>query len=315
MNGWATDIALWEESGILGAQTGTAYRPPGIVQINVQPRVIQRWTTIDPLRALKSEAALQQAWTITLSRQFDRSVFCNFWLSAITDNDPTIQNIVAGPLLIQTMYRYLIDNVAPRTFAMEFITEDGNQRRYSGMAVQKIEYNLASGRIIQEEVTLTALRSEAFTGAVRTKTTEAHTVFTGLNAYFNLRVGNTWATPHSLDRQTTFSSQLIFQRDLEPTQFNHEGKATRFTVSGGWEFLGKVVTRSPTLWATFHNTTACVAQWNFGTATNYVDFQANVNARLSGHTVLVNGQIDTNIDFQAYRYGRSLFNLIKRSQT
>lgn len=315
MNGWATTAAIWEESGILGAQTGTAYRPTGIVQINIQPRVVQRWTTIDPLRALKSEAALQQSWTITLSRQFDKGNFSNFWLSAITDNDPTIQNFVAGPLVIQTMYRYLIDNVAPRTFGLEFVMEDGNQRRYSGCAVERIEYTLASGRVIQEEVTLSALRSDTFTGAVRTATTETHVVHTGLMAYFNLRVGNTWGSPHSLDRQTTFSSQLIFQRALEPAQFNHEGKATRFSIMGGWEFLGKVVTRSPTLWATMHNTTACVAQWNFGSATNYVDFQANVNARLSGHTVLVNGQIDTGIDFQAYRYGRSLFNLIKRSQT
>lgn len=301
MNGWATDIVVWEESGILGAQTGTAYSPPGIVQINIQPRVIQRWTTIDPLRALKSEAALQTAWSITLSRQFDKSAFSDFWLSSITDASPT----TAG----DSVYRQLIDNPTPRTFGLEFVMEDGSQRRYTGCAVEKIEYNLASGRIVQEEVTLTVLLSAAFTGDVRTHTSEAHTVHTGLNAFFNLRTGTAWGMDHATDRQTTFSSQLIFQREMEPTQFNHVGNPTRFSVSTGWEFLGRVVTRSPALWSALHNTTPCVAEWNFGNAANFVNFQAHVNARLSGQTVLVDGQIDSNIDFQAYRFGRSLFDL------
>ena len=315
MNGWATDIAVWQESSLLGAQTGTAYRPSGVTQITSSPDVLNRWTTIDPLRAQKSEAALQQSYQVVITREFNKGQFCNFWLAAISDNNPRIVSFVISGTAYEQRYYKLIDNPAPPSFAMEFIMEDGSQRRYSGMAVTKIEYTLASGRVTSEEVTLVAMRSDVFTGAVRTKTTETHVVHTGLMAYFNLRVGNVWATPHSLDKQITFSSQLIFQRDIKATQFNASGLATRFAVQGSWEFLGKIVVRAPTLWAQLHNLTACVAQWNFGTSTNYLDFQANINAKLSGQTILSDGQIDMNIDFQAFRYGRSLFDLTKISQS
>lgn len=315
MNGWATDIAVWQESSLLGAQTGTAYRPTGIVEISSSPDVVNRWTTIDPLRAQKTEATLQQAYTVRMTRQFDKSTFSNFWLASISDNNPTITSFVVMGTAYETRLYNLIDNPAPLSFGMEFILEDGSHRRYSGMVVTKIEYTLASGRVTMEEVTLSALRSDTFTGSVRSKQTDPHVMHSGLMAYFNLRVGNTWATPHSLDKQITFSSQLIFQRDLRPTQFNASGLATRYTVNGGWELVGKVVVRAPALWSQFHNLTACVAQWNFGTPTNYVDFQANVNAKLSGQTILSDGQIDMNIDFQAFRYGRSLFQIQKGSQS
>lgn len=315
MNGWATDIAVWQESSLLGAQTGTAYRPSGIVEITSSPDVLNRWTTIDPLRAQKSEATLHQAYTVTMRREFDKGLFCNFWLASISDNNPRIVSFVIGGTAYETRYYQLIDNPAPPSYAMEFILEDGSQRRYSGMVVTKIEYTLASGRVTTEEVTLSALRSDPFTGSVRTKTTETHVVHTGLMAYFNLRIGDTWGTPHSLDKRTTFSSQLIFQRQLRPTQFNASGLATRYAVQGGWEFLGKVVVRAPTIWAQLHNLTRCLGQWNFGTVTNYLDFQANINAKLSGQTILSDGQIDLNIDFQAFRYGRSLFDITKGSQS
>lgn len=315
MNGWSTELAIWEEDSILGAQTGSAYSPPGITQIDVQPISVESWETIDPLRGRKTEETLRRAWRIRLIRQWDKNVFSDFWLTAMTDTNPTITSFVVGSTVIGQAVRNLIDNPTMRTFGMEFILEDGNQRRYSGMAVERVEYTLQSGRVIMEEVTLIALASEEFAGAVRAYTAQAHVIHSGINAYFNLRRGDTWGSPHSLDRQTTFSSQLIFQREFSPAQFNASGRATKFAVRGGWEFLGRVVTRSPTLWADFHDTTRCVAQWNFGTSTNYLDIQANVNARLSSHPILVNGQIDTNIDFQAFRYGRSLFQLIKRSQS
>lgn len=315
MNGWSTELAIWEEVSPLGAQTGTAYRPPGIVQVNIQPRVVQRWQVIDPLRAIKTDDTLQRAWSVTISRQFDRSLFSSFWLNSITDTTPTIVAYTIGIVDYETQYRNLIDNPVPRTFGMEFITEDGNQRRVSGMAVQKIEYTIQSGRIVSEEVTLAAIKSEEFSGAVRSYVVESHVVHSALLATFNLQVGTVWSGSHSAYRQTTFSSQLIFQRDLEPSQFDSTGTATRFAVNGGWEFLGRIICRSPALWQQLHNATACLVQWTIGTNANYVDFQANAKVRLSSHAVLVNGQIDTNLDFQAYRFGRSLINLIKRSQT
>ncbi len=142
MNGYATQLAFWKEETPNGEQTGDAYRPPGIVDLAYRPVMAGTFDTVDIFRAASDSQVLRQSWQISMRREPKVSGFENFWLEAITDG--IMETATVGDYTVETWGR--IDNPAMPTFGLEFILEDGNQRRYTGCAVARIEWPTRGGR-------------------------------------------------------------------------------------------------------------------------------------------------------------------------
>ena len=297
MNGWATSLAFWQENGLLGAQTGTAYRPPGVVDVAFRPMAVGSYEVKDILRATSQDIVLQQAFQITMRREPKVSGFESFWIDSVTDG----VGITSTPPGYMVTTKQRVDNVAVPTFGIEFILEDGNQRRFTGCAVTRLEWTLEAGRIIAEEVEFIALRSVEFAGALRAATVLALPTLSSLDCSHYFKPGTAWTggNPDN-DKVRTISAQLIFEREISACQFNADGLATRLAVSSGWDFLGKTRVQVPTYWQSLHNTTQSVARFRVGKG-SFHQITANVEAKLSGHSVLAVGQIDHLIDFRAIR--------------
>lgn len=307
MNGYPTQFSLWQESAPLGAQTGDAWRPPGITEVSFTPDVATQWQTADVLRGAQADKGLHQAWGVTISREVKHSAYDGLWLNAISDGVVTS----AGG----TDTRDIIDNVTPPTFGCEFILEDGNQRRFLGMALAHLEWTIESGRIVREEASFAVLQDAAFVGSLRTTERALAASIGGLQARHYFKPGTSWTGPdYTGNRVIAMSSQIIFDRRVSPCQFNAWGKATRHDYAGGWDVLGRTRVQVPESWAQLLKTTRCKAAWRIGQPTDYILIEADVEARLSGHPILGVGQIDHLLDWRAVRAGRSLVNLKKYVQ-
>lgn len=297
MNGWATELAFWKESTLMGTQTGTAYRPPGVVDVAFRPMPAGRYEAADILRACNADVVTQQAWQITIRREPKVSGFESFWIDSITDGVATVTT--GGGYTITSKQR--VDNVSVPTFGLEFVLEDGSQRRFIGCAVTRLEWTLEAGRILAEEVEFTALRSAEFTGSIRAATALNLPVLGSYDCAHYFKPGSAWTGgDFTNDKARTISAQLIWERTVDACQFNADGLATKLAVSTGWDFVGKTRVQVPTYWQALHETTQSLARWRVGNG-DFHQITATVEAKLSGHSVLATGQVDHLIDFRAIR--------------
>lgn len=297
MNGYATELAFWREQAPLGDQEGDAYRPPGLVDVAFRPIVAGSYESRDILRGLSESATLQQGWQISFSREPKVSGFENFWLDAICDGE-LITSSIPG-FTVET--REKIDSPDMPTFGLEFVMQDGNRRRFTGAALSRIEWLVQSGRIIAEEVEFVALQSETFDGPVRDAVKLNLPPLTGLDASHYFTPGNAWpGGDSSASKVRCLSAQLIWERQLAPAQFNAEGLATRHAITGGWDLVGRTSVTVPRYWSQLHETAPIMFRLDIGQSSKIsVEFEGR--AKLSGHSVLVNEQINHLLDIQAVR--------------
>lgn len=307
MNGWPTVLAFWQEATPAGNQTGSAWRPPGVVNVSWSPVVATTFDVIDPLSAASVSETVHQYWRINIRREPKASAFENFWLNAITDATNTLTSL-GGGRFVET--RELIDNVAMKTFGLEFILEDGNQHRFIGLAVARLEWVVESGRVALEEVELIGLQAPTFTGSVRTALNLRLPMIGSLQCAHYFRVGTTWTSGTAdflPDKVIALSMQLIWTRNVDAGQFNAAGLATRHTVQGGWSFVGRTRVIVPTMWESLFAAQSCKAAFRVGEGDNRVEIEALVKAKLSGHALIAPGQIEHQIDYAAIRAGRIHF--------
>jgi hypothetical protein len=308
MNGYATQLALYRENGILGAQTGVCVRPAGIAIVTARAVVATTWNRTDPLFAVSEDEVVHQAWSLRLRREVKHSAIDLIWLNALTDGTLT----TAGD---DTSAAW-IDNVTPPTHVVEVVMQDGTQRRFRGCALRSLEWLCEAGRVVAEEVELIALRNEPFTGSITSQASQGFAAAaTGMSSTAYFKIGTAWtgANPFS-DPIRSIMSQLIWTRGIEAAGYNADGLPTVFATSGGWEFVG----RNRFLWTQWPellNTKAAKAAWKITAGSDFLLIEADVKAKVSAQTLLASGPLDSMMDWLAYRRSRSLFSITKHSQT
>ncbi len=297
MNGYATQLAFWKEASLLAGQSGTAYRPPGIVDLSFRPVVAGTFEVRDPLRARVQSTTVQQSWQISMKREPKVSGFENFWMEALSDGIKTTSTITG--YTVETWER--IDNPTMPSFGLEFILEDGTQYRFTGAALTRVEWLFESGRLVSEEVEFVALLGAPFTGSLRAATTLSLPGLSALDTTHYFTTGHDWTGGDPInDRINTISAQLIFERDISPAQFNADGLPTRYTVKTPWDFLGRTRARVPQFWAALLESTDCLGMWRMGSG-DFFQIEAAIQAKLSGHAIAAKDQIDHYFDFLAIR--------------
>lgn len=304
MNGFTTSFNIWREETLLGS-AGARYRPKGVVQINYQPDAITTWRTEDPLRAPRENKTLHQVTRITISREHvNYSTYDDLWLNALGDGN-TKTTSVAG---YDIFTRERSDNPAPQSFGLQFVLPDGNQRQFNGCAISRFEILIEAGRIVQEEIELVALQSVEFTGAIAAATDYQNAILdtrSSINARHSFQPGTAWTTTDDDAVVRTISCQMIWSRSVQAAQFNAEGQATRFKVDGSWELVGRSRVITPIYWQALQSTTRAMMQTRIGAAYgevgSFYQIDAAVDAKIAGHALLAEGDIDYLIDWMAIR--------------
>lgn len=307
MQGFATQFAFWRESDPLGAQTGTAYRMPGINDVSWQSEPAATWQVRDPLYGQTASSVIMESYRITLSREVKHSAYDSLWLEALTDGIVTTA--------ADTDSRALIDNVEAPTFGCEFTMDDGAQKRFIGMGLSDLEWTIESGRLVREQATFVALQCTDFVGSVRDVTFPQGTSLGGLQVRRFMKVGTAWTgADMTSDPVTSISGQVIFQRTIDAGQWDVWGKATRLSYKGGWDIVGRDLLQVPTMWGALFSTASCLYGLRVGTPSNFISVEAQVSAKLSRQPIITGGQYDHSIDWAILRNGRSLVTLKKYVQ-
>lgn len=319
MEGFATSFNIWKEAFLLGTAT-TRYRPKGTVQINFQPEVATTWATEDPLRGMSNNKTLHQSWRITISRQHNaKNNYDDLWLNSLGDG--TAVTTTADGYSITT--RDKAANITPQSFGMQFILQDGNKRQFNGCAITRFEILIEAGRIVQEEMELVCLQSAAFTGSLGSTTDyQGANLATrsAIQSRHSFLPGIAWATTADDATVRTISCQMIWNRSIQAAQFNAAGNATKFKVDGGWELVGRSRVITPDIWQTLQKTTRAMMQTRLGDAYGVGSFfqvEAAVDAKIAGHSLLAEGDIDYLIDWMAVRPAgaRALYTLKSYQKT
>lgn len=306
MNGYPTQFCIWKEEGLLGSKAGLAWRPTGVTAVDFRLLPASTWQVLDPLHGAKADDVVHQAFEVSISREVKHSEYDALWLEAISDGVVTSAD--------GTDTRHIIDNVEPPTFACQFLLEDGNSKKIRGMSLASLEWTLESGRVVREEATFIGLQAEAL-GTLPDIEAVLAPGLGGLEVQHYFKPGTAWTGGNMAnDLVTAISCQLIFERDVKPCQWDAWGKATRHAYAGGWDFLGRSRVQVPTRWDQLFSTTQCLAAWRIGRPSDYILIEASVKAKLSGHPIVVQGQIDHLLDWRAVRAGRSLTTLKKYVQ-
>ena len=295
--GWLSEITLHREATLLGEAAATPIKPAGIRDAKIFPSALSRFTRTDAWGHLHGGQANQWTTTLTLTREFRVDAFAELILEALrTDpqsftDDGTFQTITrsAGK-----------GTTALPTFGATVRTADGRHYRLRGMAPTKVEWILQGRRAVTEDISFTALIIESATG-LDDATTSGHSITPGhLCAH---AMDFTTVQPWAPSPMPTFSSQIIFQRDLRAGAFDETGQGQAFEHSGAWHLLGKTETRHDQAFSQL--TTGRTARLWFRIADPIDPEQRlelwlpNAIVKASQQPLMVKGQVDASLDWMA----------------
>lgn len=224
---------MWRETTPL-----LRFRPPGVSTVVLSPRTLTAWERRDVFGHTTDSTTTLQAWTVRFQRQ----------LSVDHLTGELIRAIVSAPIAGTDSLSGAINQdeiKSPLTWGLEVVFPNGVARRLTGLALKKWEILCQSGRTGVEEIELVALAAEDFAEAdfeEPRKILFKPTSGPFISHSFDLGVYTGTSMTNPAEKVPTFSSQLIFDRTIEPVQFTLEGRATRHAASP-WDVTGKSMLR------------------------------------------------------------------------
>ncbi len=235
MDGWKTKLAMWRES-----MPENRFRPAGLVSLEVKSTDLASWGRKTPFEKSEKSISLLSSWELSMTREFAADDVMREWLAGLCDtvtNDDAERVTTSGAMATDPQ-------AAPLTWALESEMPDGTAKRYSGLALRKWEIIIQSRRVIMEELTFCALKMEdigSVTGAVRNPhmPTPARLASNLVDDSLPDVVSPAW--PGGAGSRV-FSSQIIFERRLEPCNYRSRGDAENFSC-GAWEITGQNICR------------------------------------------------------------------------
>jgi len=234
--GWLADIRITREDGLLGDATGQTIRPTGIRDSRLQPTTHATFSKVDPWGHRRGGQGLFWSHTVTLVREFAFDAYADFTLETLSSDQAT--TATAGDYTTTTR-RNKSTPSAPATFQLWLKTSDGRTYLARGATPTKVEWFVQGARAIIEETEFVVLQLSETETDPEVSPSIAHRVTPSAYARHALVAGlAAWPDP-AADATATFSTQLIFQRELEPVQFGIDGQPTRYESKTAWELIGK----------------------------------------------------------------------------
>lgn len=302
MNGWATKLALWRTAGAFGGQVGDVMRPPGIESASITTQV-ETHKQRDAMGFTAAAITLRQSWELTVAREHGVDALSDWWVEMLA---PYITGqAVDSPVLgYTTTSRVARNDTALQYFNAQVQLADGTTRLLAGMVPSRVELMIQAGRLVSEQITFSTLQNLALaTGSMLAEVVVPAIHRTaGIQARHALQIGSTWNTTALAALQSTFSTQLIFSRDVTPCAFGPDGLATRHEVVGGWELVGKSLVRAPAgLYAAYTDAAVDARMWwqltDPGDANHVWTLDVLTKAKTGDQTLLDAEQIEINLDW------------------
>lgn len=315
--GWLTSFTLYREDSVLGDPVGTLLRPPGLREAAFNAVVTKKFERQTAWGLQKGQDTVHQYWTLTLSRQTGVDTLFTFWLEALRTG--TLSTAPGTPSAgWQTVTRPTNGTGATPSFGADIGLPDGTFRRLSGMTPNKIELLIERGRAVTEEVTFIVCRNDEIEAGEFIEGTQIlHEIAPAVRAMHALQLGfGSFPNPVP-SRVTTFSSQLIFTRDVLPVQYGLDGMASRLEASGSWELTGKslVQARAGELDSFLGGARACKLWWRIRhpyDATRLVEITAPAcMAKVNGQFAVAHDFIDNQLDWMATDDGLGVFSTME----
>lgn len=296
--GWRSKIVMWRDD-----LPAVRFRPPGVSSISLKPSVLSSWQHRDVFGHITDSEAVLQAWGVQFQRQLTVDHLTGEWFRAVAAN-AAVDGLNVNGALDRDEAPTLI------TWTMEVILPDGTARRISKLALQRWEIVAQSGRTGMEEVELVAMACEDMDPE---DFEEGQTILyrptAGPYISHSFALGHYSGTDlvNPAAKVTTFSSQIIFDRDVRAVQFDRQGRAGRHSF-GPWDISGKSVLRmaSGDYMAALDEAVQCSMWWNIGTpgGVNHLRFcLPSVRAKVGEQEILA-GHVDHSLDFVGTAFTR-----------
>jgi hypothetical protein len=234
--GWLADIRITRQDALMGATTGPTIRPAGIKDSRLQITNHATFARIDPWGQRKGGQTLFWSYKVTIIREFTLDAYADMMLEALSSDTAT--TATTGGFTTTTR-RNKTTPASPASFHLWLKTSDGRTYNATGAVPTKIEWIIQAGRIMIEETEFVVLQLNETVSTPALSFDNPHRITPAAIVYHALVAGEAaWADPEA-DRVTTFATQLIFVRELDPVQFNSFGQPTRIETKTAWELIGK----------------------------------------------------------------------------
>ena len=286
MDGFRTALAFYDESA-----PGVLFRPAGLSSVRVSPKSLQSWTRRTPFEKRSREKSLIEQVNVSIQRAFLIDDLCRMLVECVCDS--TVDGAGAiGP----------DGKASNKTFGMHAAFPDGACFKYSGLALKSWSITIQSKRTITEEMTFVALRRE---------TLESVTGATPPVAPFSAG----WQAEHRIDLDLpdvtsadwpgggtrAFSTQIIFDRELNACNFSNDGRAERHSY-GVFDVSGHGVVRLPPddFSPVLMQDTEAAMYWRITNGENSLKIALPAALLRANNQEAIAGEIEHTVDFHSH---------------
>lgn len=236
--GWRGRLTMWREATLQGSKTGNALAVPGIVDARLSRQNKAGLVKTNPHGATTESAPLHATYRLDIQREFSLNAFSTMVAEALRTDPATVLTDTPTAGLTSTTRPTRTDAATP-TFGVDFISGDGQARRLTGCTPDRIEWQWNSRRILMQTISFPVLGNDALDPEDFTApdVVLSHVQLSGLNVLHYI----------AGDKATSFTSQVIVDREIEAVQFTESGRPTRWQPMNGWQAAGQSTVRlSPT---------------------------------------------------------------------
>lgn len=288
MEGWKTALAMFAED-----TPETRFRPAGLTSIRSISNPLQSWTKKSPFERRVREKMLIQETVITFARYFSPDSFCERLLECICDTWSGGAGGI-GPT----------GKVAEKLYTLEVAYPNSDRVRFSGMALKSWMLLIQSGRIISEETVWVALNTESLESVTGARPdVQRMTPAAGATHLIDTSLPEVVSADWPGDGTRTFSTQIIFERELQSCNHSTLGVAERHS-RGAWEVTGHGTVRLPS--ADFDLAFQADARASLFWQLTHPELAAGLKIALPEAVIRVNnqealaGEIEHTLDFHAH---------------